>query len=57
MGGVRPLPLALLPFKVLWEGVLGVGGKESEALVVADDRFSARWTGRKMPEPGIEVVK
>lgn len=51
------MPLGLLPFKVLWEGVLGVGGKESEALVVGEYLFSARWTGRKMPEPGIEVVK
>jgi hypothetical protein len=36
------------------DGVVGVGGKSSE---VADDRFCARCTGRKMPEPGMEVLK
>jgi hypothetical protein len=41
--------------KLLYEdGVVGVGGKSSE---VADERFWARWTGRKMPEPGTEVLK
>jgi hypothetical protein len=42
--------LKLLPY----DGVVGVGGKSSE---VADERFCARCTGRKMPEPGIEVLK
>jgi len=36
------------------EGVVGVGGKSSE---VAEERFCARWTGRNMPDPGIEVLK
>lgn len=36
------------------DGVVGVGGKSSE---VVDERFCARCTGRKMPEPGTEVLK
>jgi hypothetical protein len=36
------------------DGVVGVGGKSSE---VADDRFCARCTGRKMPDPGVVVRK
>jgi hypothetical protein len=36
------------------DGVVGVGGKSSE---VTDERFCARCTGRKIPEPGIEVLK
>ena len=38
------------------EGVVGVGGKLS-AERVGEARFDARWSGRKMPEPGTEVVK
>ena len=41
------LPLA-------YEGVVGEGGKSSD---VPEDRLRARCTGRKMPEPGTEVVK
>lgn len=37
-------------------GVLGVGGKLSE-LSAMDARLEARWRGRKMPEPGTEVLK
>lgn len=40
--------------KLAYEGVVGVGGNSSEVL---DARLDARWTGRKMPEPGTEVVK
>jgi hypothetical protein len=40
----------------LWlnEGVIGEGGKSDES---AEARFCARWQGRKMPEPGIDVWK
>ena len=43
-------------WKFAKEGVVGVGGKDSTDGVV-ELRFSARWIGRKMPEPGIDVVK
>ncbi len=33
---------------------MGEGGKSSE---VPDERLRARWTGRKIPEPGVFVVK
>lgn len=39
---------------LLYEGVVGVGGKSSD---VPEDRFCARCTGRKMPEPATEVLK
>jgi hypothetical protein len=42
--------------KLLKEGVVGVGGKVSE-VKVGDARLIARCIGRKMPEPGTEVVK
>jgi hypothetical protein len=38
------------------EGVPGVAGKLSSESA-GESRRSARWTGRKMPAPGIEVVK
>lgn len=47
---------ALCPLTVLYDGVLGVSGNESRD-TAGESRFSARWTGRKMPEPGIEVLK
>jgi len=40
--------------KLVYDGVVGVGGKSSD---VAEERFWARCTGRKMPEPGTVVVK
>lgn len=56
--GVSGLKCGLLVverLKLLYDdGVVGVGGKSSE---VADERFCARCTGRKMPEPGMEVLK
>lgn len=42
--------------KLLNEGVVGEGGKLSE-VIVGDDRFIALCIGKKMPEPGTEVVK
>jgi hypothetical protein len=38
----------------LYKGVVGVRGKSSE---VPEERLRARWTGRKIPAPGVEVVK
>ena len=35
------------------EGVVGVGGRLESGV----DRFFARWTGKKMPEPGTDVSK
>lgn len=40
--------------KLLYAGVVGVGGKSDES---AEARLDARWTGRKMPDPGMEVLK
>ena len=51
-----------MPFMVLWplyvlcEGVAGVVGNESRD-GAGEKRRAARWTGRKMPAPGMEVVK
>jgi len=42
--------------KLANEGVVGVGGKVSEDRV-GEARLKARWRGRKIPEPGIDVVK
>jgi hypothetical protein len=42
------------PFIAL--GVPGVAGKESND-TPGEYFFSARWTGRKMPAPGMVVVK
>ena len=42
--------------KLLNDGVVGVGGNVSEDRV-GEARLVARWIGRNMPEPGIEVVK
>lgn len=47
----------LRPLMVLYEGVLGVPGNESTFEPVGDWRFSARCTGRKMPAPGMVVLK
>ena len=56
--GVSGLKCGLLVverLKLLYDdGVVGVGGKSSE---VADERFWARCTGRKIPEPGSDVLK
>ncbi len=38
------------------EGVVGVGGKVSDERL-GEARFEARWSGKKIPEPGTEVVK
>ncbi len=38
------------------DGVVGVGGKEAEESV-GEARLKALLDGRKMPAPGIEVVK
>ena len=57
--GVSGLKLGLLVvewLKLEWEGVVGVGGNVSE-VIGSDERLMARWSGRKMPEPGTEVVK
>jgi hypothetical protein len=41
--------------KLLYDpGVVGVGEESSD---IAEERFCARWTGRKMPEPGTDVLK
>lgn len=40
--------------KLLYDGVVGVGGKSSD---VAEERFCARCTGRNMPDPETEVLK
>lgn len=40
--------------KLGYDGVTGSGAKSDEP---PDTRFCARWTGRKMPEPGTEVSK
>ena len=45
-----------VPLTVLYVGVSGVPTKESGE-AVGEKRFSARWTGRKMPAPGMEVWK
>lgn len=42
--------------KPLSDGDVGVGGKES-ADTVGEARFFARAKGRKIPAPGIDVVK
>jgi len=47
----RP-PILKLPS----EGVVGVGGKDPDDNV-GEARLEARLRGRKMPEPGSEVVK
>lgn len=49
LGRSRVEALNLLPY----EGVVGVGGRLESGV----NRFFARWTGRKMPEPGIDVSK
>lgn len=41
---------------LLKDGVVGVGGRVSDVEEM-DERFVARCMGRKMPEPGTEVVK
>lgn len=38
------------------DGVVGVGGNESEESV-GEARLKALFEGRKMPEPGMDVVK
>lgn len=43
-----------LKLLLAYEGVVGEGGKSSE---VPDERLRARCAGRKMPEPGVVVVK
>lgn len=47
---------ARCPLTVLYDGVLGVTGKESRD-TAGESRFSARCTGKNMPEPGIDVLK
>jgi hypothetical protein len=42
--------------KLEYGGVVGVGGSESD-VIVDEERFVARCMGRKMPDPGTEVVK
>lgn len=54
VGGVYAFCVRL-PLNVLWEGVVGVPGYESVA--PEGDRLSARWIGRKIPEPGMDVSK
>lgn len=54
VGGVKAF-LVLLPLSVLCDGVCGVPGKES--VPAEGERLAARWTGKKMPAPGIVVVK
>jgi len=59
VGGVRLISpdRNLVPLALAYEGVPGVAGKESAEAVDEKVRFSARWTGRKIPEPGTEVRK
>ena len=51
-GGEADLPS--IPPK--YEGVVGVDGNVS-ADGVGEARLAARWMGRNMPDPGIDVVK
>lgn len=54
VGGVKAF-LVLLPLSVLCEGVCGVPGNES--VPAEGERLAARWTGKKMPDPGTVVLK
>jgi len=51
-GGEAELP----PIPPKNEGVVGVGGNVS-ADGVGEARLAARWMGRNIPDPGIDVVK
>jgi hypothetical protein len=69
LGGRAPGPTDCENFGIAWggeaelpsippknEGVVGVGGNVS-ADGDGEARLAARWIGRNMPEPGIDVVK
>ena len=57
VGGVYVFsPLRARDTLVLYDGVFGVAGKESRD-TAGELRRSARWIGRKIPAPGLEVWK